>query len=136
MGCAWGILAVLRLCKRRDDLDADLAHHYPGFDAHGAWRRPGDSGFIGVRRLFDRVERLPADALTHTMVEQRVARWPRDYELLAQILEEIAVLVAEQRRPKPGEVRRPGWVTGTTGKTGIDRAFDVMMAPRSVCVLA
>jgi hypothetical protein len=41
-------------------------------------------------------------------------------------LEELAVLAAEQRRPKPREARRPDWVTGTTAKTGMDKAFDVM----------
>lgn len=60
--------------------------------------------------------------------EQRADPWPRDYELLSQILEELAVLAAERRRPKPREVKRPKWVTGKSVKTGMDRAFGVMLS--------
>ncbi|MGW2223333.1 hypothetical protein ACWCSD_50785 [Nonomuraea sp. NPDC001684] len=38
------------------------------------------------------------------------------------------MLAAERRRPKPREVKRPDWVTGKKAKTGMDRAFGVMLA--------
>ncbi|MBG0819025.1 hypothetical protein [Planomonospora sp. ID82291] len=79
------------------------------------------------------MERLPADALIHTTAEQRADPWPREYELLTQILEEVAVLAAEQRRPKMREVKRPEWVTGKTGgRAGMDRAFAMMAATANV----
>ncbi|MFB4282320.1 MULTISPECIES: hypothetical protein [unclassified Nonomuraea] len=40
-------------------------------------------------------------------------------------MEEIAVLAADRRRPKPREARRPDWIGGK-GKKGIDRAFGIM----------
>ncbi|WP_043637085.1 hypothetical protein [Nonomuraea candida] len=58
---------------------------------------------------------------------QRADPWPRHYEIMTQILEEVAVLAADRRRPKPREARRPEWVTGKA-KKGIDRAFGIMAA--------
>ncbi|MBE1566550.1 MULTISPECIES: hypothetical protein [Nonomuraea] len=43
------------------------------------------------------------------------------------------MLAAEHRRPKPRDVKRPGWVTGSSGgKTGMDRAFAVMQSTANV----
>ncbi|MEU9837450.1 hypothetical protein AB0D67_38445 [Streptosporangium sp. NPDC048047] len=67
---------------------------------------PSSGRVTRVRRPLARVERLPADALIHT--------------------------TAEQRWPKPQEVRRPGLVIGTIDKAGIARAIDVMMALASL----
>lgn len=61
--------------------------------------------------------------------EQRADPWPRPYEIWTQILEELAVLAADRRRPKPREAKRPQWVMGKTkAKAGMDRAFGIMMA--------
>ncbi|WP_433541988.1 hypothetical protein ACQP10_38195 (plasmid) [Streptosporangium sandarakinum] len=38
------------------------------------------------------------------------------------------MLAADFRRKKPRTVKRPSWLSGPEGKTGMDRAFGIMMA--------
>lgn len=53
--------------------------------------------------------------------------WSIDTELLAQLIEEVSILAAEQRRRKPREVRRPDFLRrNSAGKRGMAHAVNVL----------
>lgn len=62
-------------------------------------------------------------------------RWTLNTELLAQLIEEVSILAAEQRRRKPRKVPRPAHLTGEEG--GVKRAVNVLKgSQRRVRVVA
>ncbi|HET9654597.1 MAG TPA: hypothetical protein VFP72_04545, partial [Kineosporiaceae bacterium] len=104
-GSPGGSLRVARLLRERwGDLEGDFQRHHQ-VDLRTVWRRPGQrTGFLGVRRLIRLVDALPADAVVN---RHGGITWGTTDELLAQLIEEVAVLAADHRRKKPREVPRP-----------------------------
>jgi hypothetical protein len=102
-----GSLVVARTLRDRwGDTEADFQRFYQ-LDARGAWARPGDPGFLGVRRLAALIRTLPAEARLARIPGDDV-KWTVETELLACIVEEVSVLAADRRRRKPLEIPRPG----------------------------
>lgn len=76
------------------------------------------------------VARLPEDCLVRTTPESREVlrqhrEWPVEVELLAQLIEEVSILVAERRRRRPREVPRPDYLKRSHG-AGIAHAIGVL----------
>ncbi len=109
-----------------EDLEADLAHHYPGRRLAELW-----TGKMSYRELWVMCERLPMESLTFTAIResmseedrdkaaQRVAghgRWSRQDYLMASVIDAIhdntyvlaKINGAKVEAPKP--VDRPGLV--------------------------
>jgi hypothetical protein len=92
-----------------------------------------------MRRLVALIDGLPTDSLTKTPPDQRdKPKWTVEDELLAQLIEEVSILAAEQRRKKPRQIPRPGQPSraqretvtpeGVAGDNPYSRAMGVLAA--------
>lgn len=120
---------ILGLCdaisgERWGDIEADFQAQYCGLDARGIWKHPEAEGFIGARRFLTLLQRLPDEALSRTTPETRLQNaqakaWDANTELLAQLVDLTAILVADRRtKGEPYRVERPGFLTAPPAAPG------------------